>query len=266
MRQLIICADDYAQDPAIDTACRELLAAGRLTAVSCMVLSPRWPAAARELRASAAAAEVGLHLDLTHGWAGRTRCVSLGSLMLQTWLRVVDRAWVNAEICRQLDDFERVWGSAPDFVDGHQHVHQLPVIREALLAEMEKRYGGLAQRPWIRSTWSSRPPRGLKARVLQFLGGAGFRKAVAAAGFACNADFIGVYAFDATAAAYRLQLKAWLEECRDGTVLMCHPAQQPVAEDPIAAARVVEFEVLRDDRFPALLAACRIGLKSPDRV
>ncbi len=133
MRQLIICADDYAQDPAIDAACRELLAA------------------ARELRAAALGSEVGLHLDLTHGWAGRTRFASLGGLMLQAWLRVVDRAWVNAEICRQLDGFEQVWGRAPDFVDGHQHVLLLPVIREALLAEMKKRYGGLARRPWSES-------------------------------------------------------------------------------------------------------------------
>lgn len=252
MRQLCICADDYALDPAVDAACLELLAAGRLSAVSCMTRSPYWQEASAPLRGLTRAA-VGLHFDLTHPWPERPPVPGLGGLLLRSALRLVDRAWVTAEITQQLDRFEAAMGRAPDFVDGHQHVHQLPVVRDIVLAEMRRRYGAAARRPWVRSTWSSQGASGLKNRVLQFLGGAPFRARVAAAGFSCNADFIGIYAFNLDAPEYLRQLDIWLGACRDGAVLMCHPAQAGVAGDPIAAARVTEFGVLREDAFAGLL-------------
>lgn len=261
MRTLRICADDYALDPAVDAACLDLLAAGRLTAVSCMTLSPRWPAAAARLRG--AAGEKGLHFDLTHPWAGRNRSFSLGGLLWRSALRLVDRAWVATEIRRQLDQFEAALGRAPDFVDGHQHVHQLPGVREIVLAEMQRRYGAAPGRPWVRSTWSSQGARGLKDRVLHFLGGPRFRGLVQAAGFTCNADFVGVYAFDLAADGYRRQLEGWLGACRDDALLMCHPALEMVAGDPIAPARIVEYGVLRAPDFPELLRRHDIRLPLP---
>ena len=42
-------------------------------------------------------------------------------------------AEIAAEIARQLDAFEDALGRAPDFIDGHQHVHVLPGIRRAVL-------------------------------------------------------------------------------------------------------------------------------------
>ena len=44
--------------------------------------------------------------------------------------------------------FEIVHGEIPDFIDGHQHVHVLPVIRLALLAVLTER--GYQGRLWLR--------------------------------------------------------------------------------------------------------------------
>jgi predicted glycoside hydrolase/deacetylase ChbG (UPF0249 family) len=59
------------------------------------------------------------------------------------------RAEIAAEIARQLDAFEDALGRAPDFVDGHQHVHVLPGVRGAVLMRCRALSGGrgLSARP-----------------------------------------------------------------------------------------------------------------------
>ncbi len=41
---------------------------------------------------------------------------------------------------RQLDLFEAALGYPPDHIDGHQHVHALPVVRQALIDVVARRY------------------------------------------------------------------------------------------------------------------------------
>ncbi|HET8729555.1 MAG TPA: ChbG/HpnK family deacetylase [Moraxellaceae bacterium] len=252
MRQLCICADDYAMDAAIDAACLELLAAGRLSSVSCMTRSPRWPEAAAALRQQEGV-EAGLHFDLTHPWPGVRVPPSVGVLLLRSFLGAIDREAVLRELQGQLDAFEAAMGRAPDFVDGHQHVHELPLIRDVVVAELSRRYGVAARRPWVRSTQSSHPGRGFKGWLLHRLGGSAFRARVAAAGLTHNADFIGVYDFDLDQETFLNQLGQWLATCHDDAVLMCHPAAGRVTDDVIATAREAEFTVLRGDAFGELL-------------
>ncbi len=57
-------------------------------------------------------------------------------------------AELRAEIARQFVAFEIVHGEIPSFVDGHQHVHVLPVVRLALLAVLTER--GYQGRLWVR--------------------------------------------------------------------------------------------------------------------
>src|SRR3990167_2260515 len=66
MKSLIVCADDYAQSPAIDAGIIQLIQQNRLSAASCMVLSPRWAEAAKSLTQEIRnKADIGLHLDFT---------------------------------------------------------------------------------------------------------------------------------------------------------------------------------------------------------
>lgn len=261
MRQLCICADDYAMDAAIDAACLELLVAGRLSSVSCMTRSPRWREAAAALR-ELKGVEAGLHFDLTHPWPGTVPPPSVGVLLLRSFLGAISREAVEREVREQLDAFESAMGRAPDFVDGHQHVHELPVIRDVVLSELTRRYGGAVPRPWIRSTQSSHPGSGFKGWLLHRLGGRTFRSRVAAAGLAHNADFIGVYDFDLDQETFLARLGQWLGSCHDDAVLMCHPAAGPVTDDVIATARVAEYAVLRGDAFGELLRRLDIHVAS----
>ncbi|MFX7329301.1 ChbG/HpnK family deacetylase, partial [Acinetobacter baumannii] len=62
----------------------------------------------------------------------------------------LDASALRDEIATQCALFEDATGRAPDYVDGHQHVHQLPQIREALVEVLVARYTGRLPRLRIR--------------------------------------------------------------------------------------------------------------------
>ena len=85
-------------------------------------------------------------------------------------LRLLDRNRLAIEIATQLKAFVTAFGRAPDFVDGHQHVHLFPQVREPLL-EMVKE---VAPQAWVRqcgrvSARLGRPcgPQGAAARCAE---------------------------------------------------------------------------------------------------
>ncbi len=257
--RVVLCADDFAMHPAIDDAVVQLAQMGRLSATSCMATSPRWVEAARTLRAGPSALSTGLHLNLTEGHGGEAP--TLGAVLIDAYARRLDGAAITRTITRQLDDFEQAMQRAPDFIDGHQHVHQLPVVRDALLAVLAARYRGDAA-PSIRATVPARASWSAgKAGVLALLGGLLFRSQLRRRGLRHNHGFAGVYGFDAaTPADYGHHMDRWLAGCEDGTLMMCHPANALVAGDAIAAARVVEFDYLSSDAFGESLSRFGITL------
>lgn len=270
-RRWVASADDFAIHDACSEAILELIAQGRLTAASALVQAPGWPRAAAQLAAVAGRADtagghradLGLHVNLTQAFGASAESVwPLGELILRCRSGLLPRRRVRTSIARQLDAFEREIGRPPDYIDGHQHVHQFAIVREQLLAELDQRYGG--QLPWVRST---RPPpavRARKARTLAYLGERSLRRQLDDAGRAYSDWLVGVYDFRAVPAAddglYQRLLRSWLEAGPDGTVLMCHPATRAVADDPIATARLMEYRMLGSAQFDAALQRAGIDL------
>ena len=253
MKPLIVTADDYALSEAVDDGILDLVEQGRLSATSCMTCSPRWPeAAARLTPAVQARIRLGLHLDLT-AFAPGAR--TLKDVIVRSLLRQLDATHLQQVVVNQLDRFEQALGRAPDYVDGHQHVHQLPQVREALLAELRRRYP-TAPRPWLRISDAS-TGQGWKGHVIAALGSRALRRQARAAGFQTTGRLLGVYAFDGDAAAYLQRLSGWLPLMQPGDALMCHPAARLDAGEEIGVARFQEHAVLGGDAFAALLARCQ---------
>lgn len=253
-RALLLCADDYALHPLVDDAVQQLTAAGRLSATSCMTTSPLWPQAAVALRDLRPRLSVGLHFNLTESHGGRHAARELTEVLRQAYTRQLPQALMRQAWREQLDAFERVMGTPPDFIDGHQHVHQLPGLRTAMLQELQARYAG-REMPWVRST---APAAGLwrspKAALIALLGGWATTRRLRRADIPTNHGFGGVYGFDAPDAdSYGRQMAGWLPHMADGGLLMCHPASGVVAGDAIGSQRPVEFEFLMSDAFEALL-------------
>ena len=269
MAKVIICADDFAQSAAINAAILDLVARGVLTAISCMTLSPEWSQSATQLTAEIRAkADIGLHLDFTQ--FSQTIRLPHPQLVLRSLLRTLDAKAVRANIQQQLDAFEQVTGTVPDYVDGHLHVHQLPVIRDALLTELQQRYEHLptSKRPWLRI--SSPPPgSGFKARIIHWLGARALQTAATQADFRVSPCLLGVYDFQGDKAAYQSHWQRWARQLHQYAgvqshhlppVLMCHPSQtmSRMDYDLIASARVTEWQLMQSPEFIAWLSQAAI--------
>ena len=260
-RRLAICVDDFGLGEGVNQAVLALARQGRISATSCMVGAPQWQAGAPVLRdLDPAALDVGLHLDLTEFPFDARLRLPLKQWLARSHLRLVPWGALRTEIEGQLDAFEQALGRPPAHVDGHQHVHQLPVVRETLLAALDARYG--TRRPWLRRTRRPAGERlGGKAWLIEALGCAGLARLAAANGYLQNGHLLGVYDFEGDAERYLALLGQWLRAAADGDLVMCHPATELVRGDAIAPARVWEYQVLTGPAFGALLAreGIRIG-------
>jgi len=260
MHPLVISADDYAYHQAVDDGILSLIRQGRLTATSCMVMSPRWPEAAKALTSDIRQkADIGLHLDFTE--FGEPVCQPLSRLILRSFLHSLSAEAIRQNIKGQLARFEEALGTRPDYIDGHQHVHQLPQIRQALLDILKQRYG--QHGPWIRI--SNPPPAdGLKGHIIRSLGAQALKRHAIKQGLHCSSRLLGVYDFNDNAMPYIERLRICLQQAQktDGMpVLMCHPAlpdSAAPASDPIALARGAEFIALASPDFAARLNAFAI--------
>lgn len=265
-RRISLCVDDYGLHAGINQAVLALVHQGRAQAVSAMVGGPAWAAGAPALRAlDPRQVEVGLHLDLTECPLQPAMRRPLARLIALAYLRRLDAAALRAEICAQLDAFEQAMGRAPAYVDGHQHVHQLPMVRTLLLQELARRYpaGGL----WLRATHS---PQGaahadsltrFKSHAIAFLGANALSGLTRRQGLRQNARLLGVYDFTGGSQRYRARVQRWLHAARDGDLLMCHAGLPGTAPDVLAGARQDEFAVLSAPGFEDALRAARVRLQ-----
>lgn len=266
--ELVVCADDFGLSEAVNEAVIELARKRRLSAVGVLVdgaAVTNWVSLLRTV-----GVDIGLHLNFTEPLGAPGPVHPLPALIARAYTGLLDPAAVRRSIEAQLDRFEALVDAAPDYVDGHQHVHQLPVIGDALLIALTRRYGC---RPWVRCTtrastrspWrSGRDDR--KAWVVDRLGGASFRRAADRLGFAANARLLGVYDFDDGRLPYPQRVGRWLDQARDGDVLVCHPATYRLRMDPISGCRVREREFLASDAFEQALRDRSIDITRLSRV
>lgn len=271
MAKLILCADDYAISPGVSRGIREALQAGRLSGAGAMTNRPFWREEAAAFAAFADKADLGLHLNLTLGaplasmpaFAPSGLFPSLPALLSAARAGRLPEAEVRAEIDRQIDAFEDAMGRPPAYVDGHQHVHVLPGLRQWLLDALARR--GWAGRVWLRDS-ADAPGRILrrgvsvkKALIVAWLA-RGFAAEAEARGFSVNKGFSGFSAF-APEGDYGREFRACLRAPGARHLVMCHPGwgdSELAAVDPHVKSREKELAFLLSPAFPAALA--EVGL------
>lgn len=276
LRHLILCADDYGLAPGVNAGIRELVAGGRLNAVSAMVVGDNLDTeAAATLLATAKGghAEIGLHLTLTAPFrplTGRYRPTRGGAFLTlpQTFaramLRRLDRVALAAEISAQIARFAEVFGRPPAYVDGHQHVHLLPQVREALIAAARAQAPGA----WLRQCGTATGLRGgardPKGAVIDGLSRR-FRRLATRHGLATNPAFAGTYSFRADA-DFAALFPRFLDGLPDRGLVMCHPGRvdaELCRLDPLTTLRERELAYLGGPEFPRVLAASGWTLHPP---
>lgn len=262
-----LCADDYAITPGVTAGILELIEARRLTATSALVTGSHWQEGARELRQAHEILDAGLHLNFTLGapltslkhLAPRGFFPPLKELIFRAWMGFLDPQEIQAEISAQLDAFSADMDRPPDFIDGHQHIHGLPIIRDALIKELEKR--GLHENIWIRVSADQsarilhRHSHILKAFMVNFVS-KGHAKLITNKGFNSNDGFAGFSYFNDTH-NYALEFSKYLTAPGPRHLVMCHPGYVDIeleSLDPATHSRLLELSFLLSPKFEEILA------------
>jgi predicted glycoside hydrolase/deacetylase ChbG (UPF0249 family) len=274
LRRIWLCADDYGIAPGVNTAIRDLVARGRLNATSVMVVAPSFSraeaAALATLNAAGRSVAIGLHLTLTGPLkplsADYAPLADGAFLPLTATLRLavqqrLHMAALARELRAQFEAFALAFGRPPDFVDGHQHVHLFPQVRQAVLEAV----GWMAPQAWVRQCGSIRPltrrladPKGL---LIDWLSRE-FRARAASQGIATNPAFAGTYTYRLDADFPRI-FPQFLEGMPADGLIMCHPGHvdaELMRLDPLTLLREKEYAYFCSDAFPADLAAHGVTL------
>jgi predicted glycoside hydrolase/deacetylase ChbG (UPF0249 family) len=274
LRHIWLCADDYGMSPGINRAIRDLIERKRINATSVMVVGAGIDRAEVEALKSSLTKNpecaVGLHATLTAPFHPITihfkpldggRFLPLARLLRAALLRQLDSEMIEAELLAQISAFSDLFGRAPDYVDGHQHVQLFPQIRGGFLAAMKK----AAPNAWVRQCGRSIPftqrlgnP---KALLLDSLS-ATFRRNAERMNISFNTAFAGAYDFS-TQSDFGELVRGFLDGLPAGGLVMCHPGfvdETLTALDPLTHQREREFAYLTGDDFPRLLAAENVTL------
>jgi chitin disaccharide deacetylase len=250
---IVLCADDYGIAPGVGKAIRHLLSLGRISATSCMSGSEFWPEEAQALKPFADTADIGLHLTLTDQaplapmphFAPRGRMPSIMRMIYLSHAgklgRPVLRSELKAELLRQFDRFEAEFGRPPAYLDGHQHVHQLPVVRDLVIEIYRERIAGGSS--YVRycterfgAILSRRHYAGESLGIAVL--GLRFARRARKAGIPGNRRFSGVHDFSGRI-PYGVLFESFIANATEGTLVMCHPG---IADAALADADRVTFQ------------------------
>jgi hypothetical protein len=154
-----LCADDFGISNAVNTAIRDLVVRGRLNSTSVLVAAPSFhrseAASLDALNSIAPRVAIGLHVALTAPFRPVSQgfqpvregaFLPLAATFRHAVMHRFERDALLAEITGQIQAFTDMFGRAPDFVDGHQHVQLLPQISDAVLTAVKER----APDAWVR--------------------------------------------------------------------------------------------------------------------
>jgi hypothetical protein len=168
---------------------------------------------------------------------------------------------IQEEVERQLAKFTDAIGRLPDYIDGHQHVHVLPVVREAVIAVAApiRAYVRSTREPVDASMWR-RP----SAAESFYLARASRRldSVARAAGVLTNRGFRGVRTFRETA-PFGALFRKMIAGAGEGALVICHPGHPDellAQRGPVLATRADEWNYLSGPDFPADLASAGLRL------
>lgn len=263
-KRVILCADDYGFNAQVSAGIIELLKAQRLSAVSCMTNMPAWKTQALYLNAYKHNVDIGLHFNLTDGspltaansfCSKQNRFFPLKTVISKAYTRQLNKHMLKQELKAQIAAFMAELGVLPNFIDGHQHIQQLPVIRQALI-EVYQELKLQGKSVYIRLSMGPTLPKRakIKALFIRLLGANTWRKKLVKAGIPHNSSFSGIYDFS-DSAQYAEIFPDFLTDVNTRGIVMCHPGgTSSDPQDSIRLARVAEYNYFNSEQF---IAACQ---------
>ena len=278
-KKIVICADDYGFSKQNSAAIRDLIAKKKINATSCMTDSKFWAQESISLKKEIEKNKnksnclVGLHFSLTEKVSSdlfiksffHSSNVSLLELLIRTKLRLVSFDKIYAILDHQYKNFTSVFDRPPCFIDGHQHVHQFPVIRDALI-KYYNNHNLKKSKCYIRTTYPLLGSKDFfKQIIIAFSGAKRFKKLIQKNNILSNKGFSGLYKVKNGSYKYvRNCYKNFFNTVEQGSLIMCHPGKKVIKEnivDDIANRRVLEYKYFMSKDFDSDLASSSCTLQ-----
>jgi predicted glycoside hydrolase/deacetylase ChbG (UPF0249 family) len=267
-RQITICADDFGYNPAISQAIYYLVEHKKINAFNCLTNTNHWEHDAGLINdLDRSWTDVGLHLNLTEGkpftrakgMAYQRKFIGSSALWFKCFTRQIDSSEIYQEFKEQIEKFMHLTQSKPDFIDGHHHIHQFPIIRQVLL-ELYHAYDLNRHGTYIRSTANPVGQKDTKPQWVKMMGAKKLQWLLWRNSIPYNQAFSGSYYFNAKH-QYADVITNALASIPDGGLIMCHPGMsQTIYQDKLATNRLHEYHYLQSDRFDKALETHQIKL------
>jgi predicted glycoside hydrolase/deacetylase ChbG (UPF0249 family) len=257
---IVIHADDFGETVAITNGIRRGIEAGMLTSTSIMANMPATPYALERFSALAGRASFGVHLNLCEGrplTGGRSLVDAEGAfhpkgiLIRHAVAGKLSLPDVEREISAQIA-LIRDAGVRISHVDGHKHLHQLPIVSTAV-ANVLPRFGiGRVRLTRVRDLARLGKPGTLLRELAAWRAARIFRRA----GLQSPVRMVDLA--DILGAGSGRQGPPSLVDARGVVELCCHP-ELPSASPPKPSShqRSAELEYLLSSRFRELLVEIR---------
>lgn len=226
-----------------------------------MVNMPNWQQHAEQLKSVAKDVQIGLHLNLTEG----EDAISHKKLLLRSIIGHMPYSALARRIEKQFTTFFETMGHAPDFIDGHQHIHQLSGIRNMIVMCYSKYLKD--NHCWVRLSANSMNkmfllPFPQKQLLIYWTGYKKLKKLLTVDRIPYNKSFAGVYDFDQHN-NYREYFLQFLKHIDDQGLIMCHPGLDSLdapCSDAIAKSRLTEYHYFNSQQFTDDLASNNVSL------
>lgn len=241
IKKIHLCADDYGMSVPINKGIIQLLNLGRLSAVSCATNYSHWKHSAKKLLPFIEQINIGLHFNLD---------TTIINLIIKSYTKQLKPQAILQELRMQYNEFIKYIGHAPAYIDGHQHIHSLPTIRECIIKFCS------THAPQIPMRMTQNKQKTLKGLIINSLGAHALYKASKKENLILNKDLVGIYNFNQSD-KYSFFFDKFLSLCSNNSLIMCHPA----TVDTHDAFRYNELKFFCGDNFITLLKKHNCMLK-----
>jgi predicted glycoside hydrolase/deacetylase ChbG (UPF0249 family) len=244
---LQLIADDYGLGELHNQAIRDLLALDAISGTSVMIELCDAVSAQALIKVKQSHQQIGLHFNLTQPTLMHTAPLSRNRLLLSLPFGLSQSLCLQ-RLEEQWQLFIDLFGFEPQYIDGHEHVHQFIGVQK-LVAQFAAEKGVP-----VRATRLLGPLSGLKNHVINFLGRT-FQKTAKRYSVVTNDYFCGVLPLVNPAKA-EAELQAQLQQAftfaethPDKTLtMMVHPGSSEDAtqvKGHAAEMRSIEYRVLK---------------------
>ena len=250
-KKVCICADDFGLSGSISEGIIDLVSKKKIQAVSCILNKKIFPKYYKKLKRYKNKVDIGLHINLTENDKGiNLKFDNLLNFFKTLFLIFFKKRLIVKEIKNQINEFEKYFKFKPKHIDGHHHIHQLPIINLLIINSI------LDFKPFVRQSGDSisnilsRKICIIKSIIISFFSSK-LIMILKKNKIKYNKSFSGIYDFKKNL-NFKFFFKYFLIQIEDNHLIMCHPAKKLKVEnynDTIFNSRLEEYSFYMSRKF-----------------